>query len=61
MSAPVCTCDSKHDWERDDCPVHVHCDERCRALVDPQSLPEALAAVAHWRSHSYLSGCSHGR
>ncbi|MCW2902240.1 MAG: hypothetical protein JWO67_4505 [Streptosporangiaceae bacterium] len=37
----------------------VDCDDHCGAKLAPETLEEALAAVAHWKSHGYLSGCSH--
>ena len=53
-----CNCDTGDDF-REDCEVHVECDDGCRALLDPQTLAEALAAAEHWRRHRHLSGCSH--
>jgi hypothetical protein len=39
----------------------VPCDDAdCTALDQPESIEEFVAAVEHWREHSYLSGCSHG-
>ncbi len=52
-----CKCDSEYPWE---CSLHVTCDERCKALNEPQSIDELHAALEHWRKHSNLSGCSHG-
>jgi hypothetical protein len=37
----------------------VECDEGCEALEHPASLEELVVAYLHWRSHSYLNGCSH--
>lgn len=37
----------------------VRCDSFCRAKKEPVTLDEYRAALEHWRSHSYLSGCSH--
>lgn len=39
---------------------YVPCDEPCFALAKPVTLEECKAALAHWKNHSYLSGCSHG-
>jgi hypothetical protein len=41
---------------------YVRCDDKtCRALKDPgDSIAELKAAVAHWRTHQHLGGCSHG-
>jgi hypothetical protein len=58
----------KHDLDwRDDrydempgCDLHVECDDRCKALTDPQTVEELRVALTHWRSHQYLAGCSHG-
>lgn len=36
-------------------------DPRCRALQEPETIEEVRAAMEHWRDHSHLSGCSHGR
>ncbi len=38
----------------------VECDANCGALREPKTKKELVAAVNHWRSHSSLSGCSHG-
>ncbi len=38
------------------------CDDlACRALKDPQTLEQHNDALLHWKTHTYLSGCSHGR
>lgn len=37
------------------------CDQVCMALKDPEELDEALKTVEHYKKHSYLSGCAHGR
>ena len=50
-----CQCDDEFGW----CELHVRCDSDCRALLKPETLEEALAALEHWRNHHYLSGCSH--
>lgn len=39
----------------------VECDENCGAFVEPVTRAEYKAALAHWRGHGRLSGCSHGR
>jgi hypothetical protein len=39
----------------------VECDENCRALLEPTTLEEYIAALTHYKSHSYQCGCSHGR
>lgn len=60
------SCEHDLDWwdadyyEGTPCDIHVDCDERCKALTDPQTVEELRAALEHWKSHSYLSGCSHG-
>jgi hypothetical protein len=38
----------------------VKCDRNCGAFVEPISLHEYAAALAHWRTHELYSGCSHG-
>lgn len=38
----------------------VYCEANCGALDDPQTLEELRAALEHWRSHGFMSGCSHG-
>jgi hypothetical protein len=59
-------CEHDLPWQESDiydgpaCSVHVNCDEGCKALTDPQTEAELRAALEHWRSHSYLNGCSHG-
>jgi hypothetical protein len=56
-----CNCDDDPDetpWGS--CPIHVACDEGCRALEDPKTVKEMRAALEHWRRHHYLGGCSHG-
>jgi hypothetical protein len=37
------------------------CDTECGAPLDPRTEEELRLAVAHWRDHGYLSGCSHAR
>jgi hypothetical protein len=37
------------------------CDSACLALREPETLNEALRALEHYKHHSYLSGCAHGR
>jgi len=65
MSLKRCTCKTKCGWEM--CPIHVQCDEedghgaKCRALRDPIMFDEVEAALVHWRDHTYLGGCAHGR
>jgi hypothetical protein len=39
----------------------VECDVNCGALEDPITLDEYKATLRHYKGHSYLSGCSHGR
>lgn len=39
----------------------IPCDQECGAPLDPATAEEWRAAAEHWRSHPYLSGCSHGR
>ena len=46
------------DW--DETP-YVACDEPCFALRDPQTEEQLRAALQHWRRHSFMYGCSHGR
>lgn len=55
-----CACDNP-DVAGLGCPVHVSCDELCGAFQEPRSMEELQAAVEHWRRHSWLHGCSHGR
>lgn len=60
-----CTCDEDiaaagGDPEYSQCDVHVHCEDHCRALQDPQSPDEIRAAYEHWRIHGYIGGCAHG-
>lgn len=67
-TVPECTC---ADWPSDDlhvdsapkggCGVHVDCDDRCRALRDPQTIEEYRAALDHWVNHGWWSGCAHGQ
>lgn len=59
------TCAHDFTWqegsdEMPECLIHVDCDERCKALADPQTPDEVRAAYEHWRHHQYLCGCSHG-
>jgi hypothetical protein len=54
----VCSCDDPDSWGA--CPLHVACDEGCKARRYPLPGPEVLAAYLHWRSHRYMHGCSHG-
>jgi hypothetical protein len=40
----------------------VMCDEdSCLALEDPQTPEDYVLAYEHWRYHSRLFGCAHGR
>ncbi len=40
----------------------VTCDETCDAYEEPGSDRRELAeALRHWKSHSWIAGCSHGR
>ena len=58
---PDCVCDDALDSvHQPECPIHVDCDQKCRALIDPATLKECKDALDHWRSHGYLHGCSHG-
>jgi hypothetical protein len=51
--------DDEYAWPA--CEEHVRCDEKCGALQEPgDSIEELKKALEHWRSHSYLAGCSHG-
>jgi len=39
----------------------VACDDAaCTAVVNPVTIEELQVALAHWRGHRYLYGCSHG-
>lgn len=41
---------------------YVECDWiACAALQEPSSPEEVATAYEHWKDHSYLCGCSHGR
>ena len=57
MTEPTCPCDEdpRGYW----CPVHVDCDQNCRALEDPQTVDQVKAALDHWKNHHWLGGCSH--
>ena len=48
-------------WDKDEQDGIVHCDARCGAKDNPETYEEVCAALAHWRSHSTIAGCSHGR
>lgn len=39
----------------------VDCDDFCQAKEKPDSLEEYKATLEHYKNHSLLSGCSHGR
>lgn len=39
----------------------VECDESCKAKENPETLEEYKATLEHYKHHSLLSGCSHGR
>ena len=55
----MCECeDTPIDYP--DCETHVHCDQRCMALLHPSSCEEFGDALMHWQYHGHLSGCSHG-
>lgn len=43
--------------------LFVKCDDLCLALDDPpwDDTNELVMALAHWRRHGRLLGCSHGR
>lgn len=47
-------------YDMPECEAHVDCDQRCKALTNPQTEDELRAAVEHWRDHQWLCGCSHG-
>jgi hypothetical protein len=53
----TCPCDSGDKYR---CKIHVHCDDFCKALADPQTLDEFKATLEHWEDHGLDSGCSHG-
>ena len=53
-----CICDADQLYVY--CPVHVECDDKCKALKNPQTFEEYRAAYEHWRDHAWLLGCSHG-
>jgi len=66
MVCPAC----QRGWLEEECFEHrahheslglVGCDAFCAAPEYPVTLAELTLAVAHWRSHKYLYGCSHGR
>jgi hypothetical protein len=46
------------DW--DETP-YVACDALCWTKRNPETLQEYKQALEHWRYHSRLGGCSHGR
>lgn len=53
------------DWYEQRCAtcndLYVHCSQaECRALKAPATLVQYVEAWQHWKSHTYLSGCSHG-
>lgn len=48
-----------HNYPR--CPTHVRCDESCGALNAPTTRADLFKALAHWRDHQFLGGCSHGQ
>ena len=60
--APNCT-DSKNGWVNywsHEC-LYVNCDsDDCKALVNPETEDQLREALEHWKTHSYLRGCSHG-
>ncbi len=55
----ICNYINRVTWLTDDV-ARVPCDDHCGAKEEPQTYEEALATVAHYKSHGYLSGCSHG-
>ncbi len=62
QNADKCTCNTAelyhagaHEYE---CAL-VRCDSNCGALQNPETIEEYRAALVHWRSHGYLSGCAH--
>jgi hypothetical protein len=58
----VCTCPGRDadGYLLRECPIHVACDDHCKALLYPLTGEEVKAAYTHWRSHHRLGGCSHG-
>lgn len=55
-----------YDEDSPDCPDCRHdaglvgCDEKgCTAKEKPETFEEVKVALAHWRGHRYLHGCSH--
>lgn len=40
--------------------LHVECDNNCLALNEPATIEEYKAALAHWKDHESMHGCSHG-
>lgn len=51
---------TKYDLqEMDEKKGRVACDDLCGALENPKTLTQALKTLEHYKSHSYLSGCSH--
>lgn len=54
------------DWEGTHRQAHeaagfVGCDQFCGAKDNPQTPEEYVLAYLHWRRHTYLHGCAHGR
>lgn len=52
------------DWEQYELNERrglVQCDQRCGAKQEPETFEEAVATAEHYRSHSLIGGCSHGR
>ena len=63
----ICTITTPHSaWKCEQWPeggtcanTIVECDSECGAKDNPETLAELIAAYSHWRSHRYMSGCSH--
>lgn len=51
-----CTC-KENQYE---CEIHVACDDPCGAFRDPNTFPEAIETMIHYREHKLYGGCSHG-
>ena len=66
MTCPKCSAglpewSEPGEWHHDDCPFESCDSAACRALKQPHTLADYVAAYEHWKTHSYLHGCSHGR
>ena len=38
----------------------VHCDDKCNALENPNTLEEYKKTLEHYKNHCICGGCSHG-